>query len=150
MAWLLLAGIAFLFLVPLLWMISTSLKTPADLVGNRWIPSEVAWENYRYAFAFGMWVRWTVNTLIITFVGVVGMVLSCALVAYAFARLRWPGRDLMFGLVLATMMLPGVVTLIPQFILFAHLPAFGLQGSSNWVNTFLPLVAPPHSGGKFV
>ncbi|ADI15552.1 carbohydrate ABC transporter permease [Truepera radiovictrix] len=147
-AWLLLAGIAFLFLVPLLWMISTSLKTPADLVGNRWIPSEVAWENYRYAFAFGMWVRWTVNTLIITFVGVVGMVLSCALVAYAFARLRWPGRDLMFGLVLATMMLPGVVTLIPQFILFAHLPAFGLQGSSNWVNTFLPLVAPPILAGS--
>ncbi|MEZ4620501.1 MAG: hypothetical protein R2867_34025 [Caldilineaceae bacterium] len=58
------------------------------------------------------------------------------------SRLRWRARDQVFKLVLATMMLPSVVTLIPQFILFAKLPAFGLQGSEVWVNTFLPLTVP--------
>jgi multiple sugar transport system permease protein len=148
LAWLILAGIAALFIIPLLWMISTSLKAPSDLFGARWIPSRLAWENYREAFSFGMWARWTMNSVIITVVGVVGMVMSCSLVAYSFARLRWPGRDLLFGLVLATMMLPEVVIMIPRFILFAQLPAFGFQGSSNWINTFLPLIVPPLLAGS--
>jgi multiple sugar transport system permease protein len=71
------------------------------------------------------------------------------LVAYSFARLRWRGRDLLFSIVLATMMLPGVVTMIPQFILFAKLPAFGFQGSPNWINTFLPLTVPAFGAGAF-
>jgi ABC-type glycerol-3-phosphate transport system permease component len=148
LAWLLLISIAALFVIPLLWMLSTSLKAPSDLFGVRWIPSRLAWENYVEAFSFGMWIRWTMNSMIITVIGVVGMVLSCSLVAYSFARLRWPGRDPLFGLVLATMMLPSVVTLIPQFILFAKLPAFGFQGSNNWVNTFLPLIVPPLLAGS--
>ena len=148
LAWLTLLGVTVLFIVPLLWMLSTSLKEPFELMNPSWIPERLAWENYRYAFSYGMWGRWAVNTVIITVVGVVGMVLSCSLVAYSFARLRWPGRDLVFGLVLATMMLPGVVTLIPQFILFAKLPAFGFQGSEVWVNTFLPLIVPPLLAGS--
>jgi ABC-type glycerol-3-phosphate transport system permease component len=79
----------------------------------------------------------------------VGVVFSSSLVAYSFARLRWPGREHVFKLVLATMMLPGVVTLIPQFILFAKLPAFGIQGSRVWVNTFLPLTVPAFAGSAF-
>ena len=78
-----------------------------------------------------------------------GAVLSAALVAYAFARLRWPGRDLLFAIVLGTMMLPGIVTLIPQYILFSRFPAFGLQGSQNWINTFLPLTVPAFAGDAF-
>lgn len=148
-AWLLLAGISLLFIIPLLWMISTSLKESSDLVGNNWIPVRLAWENYRDAFSFGMWPQWTYNTLVITVVSVVGTVLSSSLVAYSFARLRWRGRDTLFSVVLATMMLPGVVTLIPQFILFAKLPAFGFQGSRVWVNTFLPLTVPAFTGGAF-
>ncbi len=148
-SWLLLAGISFLFMVPLFWMISTSLKTPQDLVGFRWIPETFAWENYAEAFSFGMWPRWTFNTLIITAVSVFGTVISSSLVAYSFARLRWRGRDTLFGVVLATMMLPGVVTLIPQFILFSKLPAFGFQGSPVWVNTFLPLTVPAFAGNAF-
>ena len=148
LAWLILLGVTVLFIVPLLWMLSTSLKEPFELMNPSWIPERLAWENYRYAFSYGMWGRWAMNTIIITVVGVVGMVLSCSLVAYSFARLRWPGRDLLFGLVLATMMLPGVVTLIPQFILFAKLPAFGFQGSEVWVNTFLPLIVPPLLAGS--
>jgi ABC-type glycerol-3-phosphate transport system permease component len=144
----LLVGIAVLFLVPLGWMISTSLKTPFDLQGANWIPRPPAWENYVEAFSFGMWVRWTMNTVTLTVFGVVAGVLATSLTAYAFARLRWPGRDIMFGFVLATMMLPGVVLLIPQFIIFANLPAFGFQGSRVWVNTFLPFIVPPFLGGS--
>lgn len=149
LAWLLLVGIVLLFIIPLLWMLSTSLKTPRDLMGDNWIPSPIAWENYEQAFSFGMWPRWALNTLIISFFSVTGLVLSSSLVAYSFARLRWPGRDMLFGLVLATMMLPGVVTLIPQFILFSKLPAFGFQGSQVWVNTFLPLIVPAFTGNAF-
>jgi ABC-type glycerol-3-phosphate transport system permease component len=96
-----------------------------------------------------MWPQWTYNTVVITLVSVVGQVLSSSLVAYSFARLRWRGRDALFSVVLATMMLPSVVTLIPQFVIFAKLPAFGFQGSQSWVNTFLPLTVPAWTGGAF-
>ena len=146
---LLLAGVSILFIIPLLWMISTSLKEAQDLVGIRWIPTRLAWENYVDAFSFGMWPQWTFNTIVITFSSVVGQVLSSSLVAYAFARLRWRGRDMLFSIVLATMMLPSVVTMIPQFVLFANLPAFGFMGSKVWTNTFLPLIVPAFTGSAF-
>lgn len=146
---LLLIGVSILFIIPLLWMISTSLKEAQDLVGFRWIPTRLAWENYVDAFSFGMWPQWTLNTVIITVTSVIGQVLSSSLVAYAFARLRWRGRDMLFSLVLATMMLPSVVTMIPQFVLFANLPAFGFMGSRVWVNTFLPLIVPAFTGSAF-
>lgn len=148
LAWLLLIAISTLFIIPLLWMVSTSLKAPFDLMNNTWIPRPLSWENYVYAFSYGMWARWALNTVIITVIGVTGMILSCSLVAYSFARLRWPGRNIMFGLVLATMMMPGVVLWIPQFIIFANLPAFGFQGSEVWVNTFLPLIVPALLAGS--
>lgn len=148
-AFLLLSLLAVLWITPFLWMVSTSLKTPFDLFGNNWIPEPIAWENYRDAFSFGMWGAWTRNTIIITLISMAGFVLSSSLVAYSFARLRWTGRETVFKLVLATMMLPGVVTMIPQFILFSRLPAFGLQGSRVWVNTFLPLTVPAFTGSAF-
>jgi ABC-type glycerol-3-phosphate transport system permease component len=149
LAWLILAGIAVLWIVPFLWMVSTSLKTPQDLFGANWIPQPIAWNNYIDAFSFGMWRQWLTNTVIITLISVFGVVLASSLVAYSFARLRWPGREHVFKLVLATMMLPAVVTMIPQFILFSKLPAFGLQGSRVWVNTFLPLTVPAFAGSAF-
>lgn len=149
LAWLVLAAIAILWLTPLIWMISTSLKTPQDLFGIRWIPRPLAWNNYIDAFSFGMWDRWALNTVVITLISMIGVVFSSAMVAYAFARLRWRGREILFKVVLATMMLPSVVTLIPQFILFARLPAFGLQGSAVWVNTFLPLTVPAFTANAF-
>jgi ABC-type glycerol-3-phosphate transport system permease component len=151
-AWLLLAGMSYLFLVPFIWMISTSLKDVSELGNPDWIPSRLAWENYLDAFSFpsyAIWGTWTLNTIIITAVSVVGTVLSTSLVAYSFARLRWPGRDLVFALVLSTMMLPGIVTMIPQYMLFSNLPAFGFQGSPVWVNTFLPLTVPAFTGNAF-
>jgi len=149
LVFLILSGIAFLFIIPFLWMVSTSLKDAYDLAGSNWIPTRFAWENFHDAFTFGMWPQWTRNTVIITLSCVVGEVVSSSLVAYSFARLRWKGRDTIFSLVLATMMLPGVVTMIPQFVMFAKLPAFGFMGSKTWVNTFLPLIVPAFTGSAF-
>jgi ABC-type glycerol-3-phosphate transport system permease component len=142
LAFLLLLSISILFVVPALWMLSTSLKAPQDLMNANWIPARLEFRNYKDAFSFGDWPRWTLNSLTISISGTIGMVLSTSLVGYSFARLRWPGRDWVFGLVLATMMLPNVVTMIPQFIVFSKLPAYGFQGSEVWVNTFLPLTVP--------
>lgn len=147
LTFLLLASIAALFLVPFFWMISTSLKSPFELQGIVWLPERLAFENYEAAFSFGMWPEWFANTTIITVLGVIGTVISASLVAYSFARLRWRARDTLFSLILATMMLPSVVTMIPQFVLFAKLPAFGIQNSAVWVNTFLPLIVPAWCGG---
>jgi multiple sugar transport system permease protein len=148
-AFVVLALMSFLFIVPFVWMLSTSLKDFDDLVGTNWIPKNITWDNYAKAFSFGMWGTWAFNSVVITALSLLGTVLSTSIVAYAFARLRWPGRDLVFALVLGTMMIPAVVTMIPQFIIFARLPAFGIQGSQSWVNTFLPLVVPAFTGNAF-
>ncbi len=149
LAWLILIALSVMWVVPFLWMLSTALKTPRELFSTDWIPQVLAWENFTDAFSYGDWPRWFTNTVIVSFWAVVGKVLSTSLVAYSFAMLRWRGRDTVFALVLATMMLPGVVTMIPQFILFSKLPAFGFQGSSSWVNTFLPLTIPAFTGDAF-
>ncbi|HEY7031378.1 MAG TPA: carbohydrate ABC transporter permease [Thermomicrobiales bacterium] len=128
-----LAFVAFLFVVPFVWMASTSLKPVQEVFKFNWIPSTFVWSNYKDALQSAPFDTYFKNSVIISVLATVGAVLSSSLVAYAFARLRWPGRDLWFLLVLGTMMLPGVVTLIPQYILFAKL---------GWVNTFRPLVVP--------
>jgi multiple sugar transport system permease protein len=153
LAFITLVLISITWIVPFLWMVSTSLKTPQELVSASFWPQNPTFEPYRTAFfefgRFPRWVQWFWNTAVITIASVIGQVLSTTLVAYAFARLRWPGRDLLFGIVLATMMIPGVVTMIPSFIVFSKLPAFGFQGSQNWVNTFLPLTVPAFTGNAF-
>ncbi len=128
-----------LFVIPFLWMLVTSLKAQQDVFNPNWIPSPIRWENYRESLTslpFDVYFR---NTAIITILSVLGSVLSSSLVAYSFARLRWPGRDFWFAVVLATMILPGIVTLIPQYILFAKI---------GWVDTFLPLIVPTWLGGN--
>lgn len=147
LGFLLLSFITVLFIVPFIWMVSTSLKAPEELRGIVWLPERLAFENYEAAFSFGMWPQWFANTAIITFFGTIGTLLSSSLVAYSFARLRWRAKNVLFSIVLATMMLPSVVTMIPQFVLFAKLPAFGFQGSRVWTNTFLPLIVPAWLGG---
>ncbi len=143
----LLTSLTILFLIPFFWMVSTSLKSPYELQGIVWFPEKLAFENYEAAFSFGMWPEWFANTIIITVAGVIGTVISASLVAYSFARLRWRARDTLFSIILMTMMLPSVVTMIPQFVLFAKMPAFGFQNSAVWVNTFLPLIVPAWCGG---
>ncbi len=139
---LILFSIAFLF--PLFWMASTSLKEQARVMQMppQLIPNPIDWPNYAEAmqmpgFDFPILLR---NTLIYAIVESIGIVISCVLVAYSFARLRWPGRDFFFILTLATMMIPGTVTLIPTFIIFKEL---------GWIGDLRPLIIPGFFGSAF-
>ncbi len=130
------------FVFPLIWLVSTALKTPAQVYVSPpiWIPNPVRLRNFAEAWNAAPFGRFLVNSLITTFIPMMGDVFVSAMVAYSFARVRWPGRDKIFSLCLATMILPGIVTFIPTFILFSKL---------KWVNTFLPLVVPAFSGSAF-
>jgi multiple sugar transport system permease protein len=133
---------AAVFLLPLFWMLSSSLKPEWQVLANPpvWLPSPPRWENYREALTYLPFGRYALNTLIISLGAIVGHVLSCTLVAYAFARLRAPGKNFMFLLVLSTLMLPYPVTMVPLFALFNQL---------GWINTFLPLIVPAFFGNAF-
>lgn len=134
----LIAG-AIIFVFPFLWMLSTSLKTPQEIIATPtvWIPAVPQWHNYVEALNYFPFVRYLMNTLFLVGMNVLGTLFSSALVGYAFARLRWPGREVWFKILLATMMLPSTVTMVPQFILFKQ---FG------WLNTYLPLIVPAFTG----
>lgn len=134
--------LAALFAAPFLWMISTSLKTGAAAIATPpvWIPSDPVWSNYPTALAkinFPVALR---NTLFYAIPSLVGTVASCCLVAYGFARVRWPGRDIVFVILLATMMLNDQVTFIPLYIIYSKL---------GWVGTYLPLIVPTFLGNPF-
>jgi multiple sugar transport system permease protein len=136
-------GLALLYMIPILWMVSTSLKPDSELFTERivWIPSRIAWENYAQAlqaFPFWLYLR---NTLLIAGFVVLGTVLSCLPPAYAFARMRWRGRNFWFWVMLGTLMLPPQVTLLPVFLLFRWW---------GWIDTFLPLIVPAFFGNAFL
>ena len=135
-------GVAILFLVPFLWMISSSLKPNYQIfeVPPRWIPNPPRWENYTEALTILPFGRYVLNTALITILTIVGHLLSCTIIAYAFARLRAPGRDTLFVVMLATMMLPYPVTMVPLYVLFQRL---------GWINTIYPLVVPAFLGSPF-
>ena len=140
---LVLVGIGLLFLLPLLWMISSSLKGNEQLfvADPSWIPSPVRWDNYPRALTFIPFFTYLRNTLVICAFGVIGSLLSCSLVAYGFSRIEWPGRDALFLVLLATMMLPAQATMIPSFLLFRWL---------GWYGSFKPLVVPSFLGSAFL
>lgn len=127
------------FLVPTFWMISSSLKVSTEVFAHPivWLPKDPHWNNYVKAFALLPLMTFMTNTLIIVFFAVLGTVVSSALVAYSFARIQWPGRNFWFSLLLATMMLPDVVTLVPRFLIFKNL---------RWIDTWLPLIVPYWGG----
>ncbi|MEZ4870552.1 MAG: carbohydrate ABC transporter permease [Caldilineaceae bacterium] len=124
-----------LFMLPALWMISTAFKTLAEANSFPpvWIPTTIEWSNFTQPFQDLPFAQFYRNTLFLTLSNLVGVLLSCTPVAYAFARLNFRGRDTLFIMVLATMMLPDQSTLIPVYVLFAKL---------HWINTFLPLIVP--------
>lgn len=128
--------------VPFVWMVSTSLKSRGQLFSYpiRWIPDPFRWANYREAWTIRPFDKFFVNSLVIAVSSGLGTVLSSSLVAFSFARLRWPGRDWAFLLVLATMMIPFHVTMIPRFVIFRYL---------NWINTYKPLILPFFTGIPF-
>ena len=133
---------AVLVTIPFIWMISSSLKPQAQLVAFPpiWIPDPILWENYPKALTALPFDRFIANTLIIAVGATLGTLVSSSLGAYAFSRLRWRFRDTVFFLLLLTMMLPGQITMIPRFVLFARL---------GWVNTYLPLIVPAWFANPF-
>ena len=138
----LLSALAVVFTLPLAWMISTSFKSLQQQAAwpPVWIPNPIVWQNYPDAFNFLPLGRYTLNTITITASWLIGTFLSCPLVAYAFARIRFPGRDPLFVVLIATIMLPSSVRLIPTYLMFDRL---------GWLNTYLPLVVPAFFGTPF-
>jgi multiple sugar transport system permease protein len=128
-------AIAAVFVTPFLWLVRSSLVDAGQMFEfpPRWIPNPVAWTNYPDALTAIPFGRYFLNTVFILIPTVVGTLISTTLAAYAFARLEWPGRDILFGLLMLTFMLPFVATLIPTFLLWTHL---------RLVNTNWPLVLP--------
>ncbi|MCY4117807.1 MAG: carbohydrate ABC transporter permease [Caldilineaceae bacterium] len=140
LVYILLVAVGFMLAVPFLWLVSSSFKTETDAfrIPPSFIPRPVEWGNYATGLTDFPFVRSTINTLIIVVWVMVGTVLSASLVAYGFARVRFPGRTALFILVLSTMMIPTHVTLIPQYLLFREL---------RWLDSFKPLIVPHFFGG---
>ena len=136
-------------LLPFVWMLSTSLK-PADqlfTVPPTWLPQPLQWDTYVKAMSAGNFGRYALNSLLLGVANMVTNVLLSALAGYAFARLRFPGRTLLFVLVLATLMVPYQVTIIPLFVIVRHIPLFGGndllgQGGIGWINSYWGLIVP--------
>lgn len=137
---LMLVGVLFLF--PFLWLVDTSLKTDTQIFTfpPKWIPEPVMWSNYSKALNAIPFMHYVGNTLKVVVLAVLGNVLSAPTIGYAFAKLQWRGRDKIFILVLATMMLPFQVTMIPLYSLYVKL---------GWVNTYLPLIIQDFFGKAF-
>lgn len=133
---------ACLYLFPFLWMISTSLKAPTELMTNppTWFPETPQWSNYIDALNYFPFWRYLLNSVFLVVMTMIGSIFSSALVGYAFARIEWPGRDIWFAILIATMILPSAVTMIPQFILFKNI---------GWTNSYLPLIVPAFTGNAF-
>ena len=131
-----------IFMLPLLWMVSSSLKQDAEIftLPVTLIPKALQFSNYIDATETIAFWRYTGNSIFYSFFATIGATVSNVFIAYAFARLRWPGRDALFVLVLATMMLPFQVRMIPLFVMFHRL---------GWLNTYLPLIVPTFFGNAF-
>ena len=125
-----------LMLLPFLWMVSTSLKLPREIFTfpPTWIPSEFAWSNYTKALTAMPFGRFYLNSLAVAIAVTLLTILTSALAAFAFARLRFRGRDTLFLIYLATLMIPFTVLLIPNFILIRQF---------NWYDSYQALILPP-------
>jgi multiple sugar transport system permease protein len=141
--WILLALAGLAFLAPFAWMVSTSLKPLNETMAlpMRWIPGSVQWHNYPDAIgAMHYFRRYCLNSLFLCLMTVIGTVSSSALAAYGFSRIEWKGRDTVFLLLLATMMIPYPIVMVPLYSLFKTL---------GWIGTFKPLWAPSFLAGAF-
>jgi multiple sugar transport system permease protein len=135
---------ALLFLAPLVWMLTTAFKEPDDIIRGlgalRWLPDPPTTANFVTVLAkaeeFPVW-RWTANSLFISLAATALVLTVDSLAAYAYARLRWRGRDLLFGLIVATMLVPGQVLMIPGYLLIRWL---------GWFDTYPALIVPAGAG----
>ena len=132
-----LGGVA--MVAPFVWMVATSLKEPGEVFSydrpwwHDWVPTSFVWRNYVKAWQVVPFARFYLNSILVALATTVGQVLTSAMAGYAFARLRFPGRDKIFFGYLATLMIPGAVTMIPVFILLRYL---------GWIDTYKALILP--------
>ncbi|WP_163101090.1 carbohydrate ABC transporter permease [Peribacillus alkalitolerans] len=138
----LLIFLSLLFLAPFLWMVTTSLKSPDELYlfPPKWLPSSWHFENFAKAWNSQPFNLFLVNSVIVTILTTLGQIISSTLVAYGFARFTFKGRDFLFIVLLATMMIPWEVTMIPLYMEFNFL---------GWINTLKPLIVPSWFGSAF-
>jgi multiple sugar transport system permease protein len=131
---------AVIMFVPFLWLLSSSFKTQIQIFQYppQWIPHPFRPENYSRALTYKPFHLYFRNTMIIAVSNVTAVVLTSSFCAYGFARIRFPGRDFWFGIVMATLFLPYAILLVPSFFIFSKL---------GWVDTFLPLTVPQFFGG---
>jgi multiple sugar transport system permease protein len=140
-AWLLaLAAVTVVFLYPFVWLVSASLKPRSQVFDNRLVPQDVAWGNYERVWQAAPLLQWLENSLVVGVAAAAAVTISSALVAFGFAYFRFPGRNVLFGVLLATMMLPGAVTMVPVFLLWNEL---------GFVGTHVPLWAHNLFGSAF-
>jgi len=131
------------FMLPFYWMASSALKDDSQIyvVPPKWVPNPVHFENFINAWQVRDFNRMTFNTVIrYALPATFGTVLSCVLVAYGFSRIRWRGREVLFAIVLATMMIPYQVRLVPLFVIFKNL---------GWLNSYKPMVIPAFFASPF-
>ena len=131
---------AFLMLMPFIWLVSSSLKSQIQIFQYppQWIPNPVLFQNYVDALTYKPFLLYFRNSLVVAGLNVIAVVFTSSFCAYGFARIRFAGRNFWFGVVIATLFLPSVIVLVPQFIMFTRL---------GWVNSFLPLTVPMFFGG---
>jgi multiple sugar transport system permease protein len=142
LAYLILLLVAVSMAVPFLWMISTSLKTNEAVfaVPPEWLPRPPQWSNYAEVFRIVPFALFGLNSFKIASLSTLGTLVSCSMAAFAFARLRFPGRGLLFAVLLSVLMVPSQVTLIPVYYVMAQL---------GWINTHYPLIVPAWFGNAF-
>lgn len=139
----LLIVLAFSFVLPFIWMVVSALKNDPQVytIPPIWIPNPAFWENFPKAWGQYDFTRFTFNSVFLYGLPVtIGVTLSSSFIAYGFARVNWPGRDILFGIVLATLMIPYAVTMVPLFIIWKNV---GL------INSYWPLIIPAYFGSAF-
>jgi multiple sugar transport system permease protein len=142
LGYILLVCLGIVFLIPFFWSLSSSLKNDTEIFvfPPVWIPTNALWRNYPEALAYMNFGHLLRNTLLVALLNTIGTIFSSAFVAYGFSRFRFKGSNLLFGVLLATMMLPFQVTMIPLFLLFQRI---------GWLNTYYPLVVPAFFANPF-
>ena len=142
---------AFISIIPFFWMISTSLMTLGETINRQWLPKVPQFENYLEAWEEAQFNKYFLNSVIITFTTLVGLLITSVLAAYSFARIKFVGRNLIFALLLATMMIPESVTMIPNFLMVrgSIVPLPGLPAwKGSWLNQ-LPALTVPFMANAF-
>ncbi len=140
--YILIIALALVFFYPFLWMLFTSLKTSKEIyqVPSTTFPQHVTFDNYVAAVTKMPFLRYTINTVVITVLSVVGMVVSSSMVAYSVSKIRWKGSRIIFPIIIGTMMIPYQVTMIPLYMIFTKM---------HFVGTIVPLVLPCFFGGAY-